>query len=170
MGSQKIRHDWACTHSIAYKPLVYNITSYQIVCEWIPKICLIILSLFYHYYAVPQWHPTPVLLPGKSHGRRSLVGCSPWSHEESDTYWATSRSLFTFMHWRRKWQPIPVFLPGESQGRRSLVGCVYGVTQSRTWLKQLSSSSSSMLCHKELPSVQVLSHLNKLRSQQCSTL
>ena len=27
-----------------------------------------------------QWHPTPVLLPGKSHGRRSLVGCSPWSH------------------------------------------------------------------------------------------
>jgi len=26
------------------------------------------------------WHPTPVLLPGKSHGRRSLVGCSPWGH------------------------------------------------------------------------------------------
>ena len=35
-----------------------------------------------------QWHPTPVLLPGKSHGRRSLVGCSPWGHEESDmTEW-----------------------------------------------------------------------------------
>ena len=33
-----------------------------------------------------QWQPTPVLLPGKSHGRRSLVGCSPWGHEESDTY------------------------------------------------------------------------------------
>ena len=31
--------------------------------------------------------------------------------------WATSLSLFTFMHWRRKWKPIPVFLPGESQGR-----------------------------------------------------
>ena len=30
------------------------------------------------------WHPTPVLLPGKSHGRRSLVGCSPWGCEESD--------------------------------------------------------------------------------------
>ena len=30
--------------------------------------------------------------------------------------WATSLSLFTFMHWRRKWQPTPVFLPGESQG------------------------------------------------------
>ena len=32
-----------------------------------------------------QWHPTPVLLPGKSHGRRSLVGYSPWGREESDT-------------------------------------------------------------------------------------
>ena len=31
--------------------------------------------------------------------------------------WATSLSLFAFMHWRRKWQPTPVFLPGESQGR-----------------------------------------------------
>ena len=42
---------------------------------------------------------------------------------------------------RRKWQPTPVFLPGESQGQGSLVGCVYGVAQSRTRLKQLSSSS-----------------------------
>ena len=32
-----------------------------------------------------QWHPTPVLLPGISHGRRSLVGCGPWGSEESDT-------------------------------------------------------------------------------------
>jgi len=32
-----------------------------------------------------QWHPTPVFLPGKSHGRRSLVGCSPWGRKESDT-------------------------------------------------------------------------------------
>ena len=37
--------------------------------------------------------------------------------------WATSLSIFTFMHWRRNWQPTPVFLPGESQGRGSLVGC-----------------------------------------------
>ena len=57
--------------------------------------------------------------------------------------WANSLSLFTFMVWRRKWQPTPVFLPGESQGRGSLVGCtVYGVAQSRTWLKWLSSSSA----------------------------
>ena len=43
--------------------------------------------------------------------------------------WATSLSLFTFMHWRRKWQPTPVFLPGESQGWWSLVGfCLWGRT------------------------------------------
>ena len=47
--------------------------------------------------------------------------------------WATSLSLFTFMHWRRKWQPTPVFLPGESQGRGSLVGCrLWGHTESDT--------------------------------------
>ena len=46
-------------------------------------------------------------------------------------HWATSLSLFTFMHWRRKWQPAPVFLPGESQGRGSLVGChLWGRTKS----------------------------------------
>ena len=47
--------------------------------------------------------------------------------------WATSLSLFTFMHWRRKWQPTPVFLPGGSQGQGSLVGChLWGCTESDT--------------------------------------
>ena len=45
-------------------------------------------------------------------------------------HWATSLSLFTFMHWRRKWQPTPVFLPGESQGWVSLAGCrLWGRTE-----------------------------------------
>ena len=45
--------------------------------------------------------------------------------------WATSFSLFTFMHWRRKWQPTPVFLRGESQGWGSLLGCrLWGRTES----------------------------------------
>ena len=41
-----------------------------------------------------RWHPTPVLLPGKSHGWRSLVGCSPWGPQESDT---TERLPFHFL-------------------------------------------------------------------------
>ena len=44
--------------------------------------------------------------------------------------WATSLSLFTFMHWRRKWKPTPVFLPGESQGQQSPMGCrLWGCTE-----------------------------------------
>ena len=70
-------------------------------------------------------------------GRLQSMGSLRVGHD-----WATSLSLFTFMHWRRKWQPTPVFLPGESQGRGSLVAAVYGVAQSRTRLKWLSSSST----------------------------
>ena len=45
----------------------------------------IMLSLYYLVARRRQWHPTPVLLPGKSHGQRSLVGYSPWGRQESDT-------------------------------------------------------------------------------------
>ena len=51
-------------------------------------------------------------------GRLQSMGSLIVGHD-----WATSLSLFTFMHWGRKWQPTPVFLPGESQGRRSLLAC-----------------------------------------------
>ena len=71
-------------------------------------------------------------------GRLQFMGSQRVGHD-----WATSLSLFTFMHWRRKWQPTPVFLPGESQGWGSLVGFCRGVAQSRAWLKWLSSSSIS---------------------------
>ena len=57
--------------------------------------------------------------------------------------WATL--LFTFMHWRRKWQSTPVFLPGESRDGGAWWAAVSGVAQSRTWLKRLSSSSSSRM-------------------------
>ena len=61
-------------------------------------------------------------------GRLQSMGSLRVGHD-----WATSLSLFTFMHWRRKWQPTPVFLPGESQGRRGLVGCrLWGRTESDT--------------------------------------
>ena len=90
-----------------------------------------------------QWHPTPLFLPGKSHGRRSLVGCSPWGRKESDT---TER-----LHFHSSLSCV-----GEGNGNPLQCSClenprdggawwaaVYGVAQSRTRLKQLSSSSSS---------------------------
>ena len=57
--------------------------------------------------------------------------------------WATSLSLFIFMHWRRKRQPTPVFLPENPRDGGAWWAAVYGVAQSRTRLKWLSSSSSS---------------------------
>ena len=92
-----------------------------------------------------HWHPTPVLLPGKSHGRRSLVGYIQSMRSRRVLHdWVTSLSLFTFMRWRRKWQPTPVFLPGESQGQGSLVGCrLRGHTASdMTVLRPMSESPS----------------------------
>ena len=95
------------------------------------------------YYWRRQWHPTPVLLPGKSHGRRSLVRCSPWGREQSD--W-TERLHFQFS----------LSCVGEGNGNPLQCSClenprdvgaqwaaVYGAAQSRTQLKRLSSSSSS---------------------------
>ena len=73
-------------------------------------------------------------------GRLQSTGSRRVGHD-----WATSLSLFTFLHWRRKWQPTPVFLPGESQGRQSLVSCRLWVAQSWTRLKRLSSSSNSII-------------------------
>ena len=73
---------------------------------------------------------TPVFLPRESRGQRSLVGCCPWGHTESDT---TEAPKHAYTLWRKKWQPTPVFLPGESQGQRSLVDCcLWGRTESDT--------------------------------------
>ena len=108
-------------------------------------------------------HPTPVLLPGKSLGRRSLVGCSPCGREESDmTEWL----LFHFS----------LSCIGEGNGNPLQCSClenprdggtwwaaVYGVTQSRTRLKRLSSSSFVIIINKKLSliiiSQMVISHL-----------
>ena len=80
-----------------------------------------------------QWHPTPVLLPGKSHGWRSLEGCSPCGCWGSDI---TEQLHFHFSLsciGRRKWHPTPVLLPGECHGQRSLVGfSPWGCTESDT--------------------------------------
>ena len=89
-----------------------------------------------------QWHPTPVLLPRKSHGWKNLVGYCPWGREESDT---TERPHFHFSF----------SCIGEGNGNPLQCSClenprdggagwaaVYGVAQSWTRLRRLSSSSS----------------------------
>ena len=84
---------------------------------------------------MPIWQPTPVLLPGKSHGRRSLVGCNPWGHEELDT---TEQLHFHFS----------LSCTGEGNGNPLQYSClenprdggawwaaIYGVAQSQTQLR-----------------------------------
>ena len=92
-----------------------------------------------------QWHPTPLLLPGKSHWQRTLVGCSPWGRQESD--------MTEWLHFH-----FSLSRTGEGNGNRLQCSClenprvggawwaaIYGVTQNCTWLKQRSSSSYSSI-------------------------
>ena len=90
-----------------------------------------------------QWHPTPVLLPGESHGQRSLVGCSPWGCQESDT---TERLHFHFSLsciGEGNGNPLQCSCQENPRDGEAWLAAVYGVAQSRTRLKRLSSSSSS---------------------------
>ena len=83
----------------------------------------------------------PVLLPGKSHGRRSLVGCSPWGRQESDT---TERLPFHFSLsciGEGYGNPLQYSCLENPRDRGAWWAAVYGVAQSRTRLMRLSSSS-----------------------------
>src|SRR5574337_497514 len=96
-----------------------------------------------------QWYPTPVLLLGKSHGQRCLVGCSPWGREESET---TERLHFHFSlscTGEGNGNPLQCSCLENPRDRGTWCAAIYGVAQSRTRLKQL-SSSSSMVCWSEL--------------------
>ena len=90
-----------------------------------------------------QWHPTPVLLHGESHGRRTLVGCSPWGREVLDT---TERLHFHFSLLcigEGNGNPLQCSYLENPRDGGAWWAAVYGVAQSQTWLKRLSSSSSS---------------------------
>ena len=89
-----------------------------------------------------QWHPTPVFLPGKSHGWRSLVGCSPWGRKESDT---TERLHFHFSlscTGEGNDNPLQYSCLENPRDRGAWWAAIYGVTRSWTRLKRLSSSIS----------------------------
>ena len=111
--------------------------------------CCFMLVLFI-FLCVPllslrrrQWQPTPVFLPGKSHGRRSLVGCSPWGHKGSDT---TEQLHFHFSLsciGEGNGNPLQCSWQENPRNRGAWWAAIYGVTQSQTRLKRLSSSSSN---------------------------
>ena len=89
-----------------------------------------------------QWQPTPVLLPGKSQGWRSLVGCSLWGYEESDmTEWLHFHCLLSCIE-EGNGSPLQCSCLENPRDGGAWWAAVYGVAQSRTRLKRLSSSSS----------------------------
>ena len=66
--------------------LVHSFRKYLLRSHYVPALILVtkdpwVRKIFWRR----AWQPTPVFLPGKSHGQRSLTGCSPWGHKESDT-------------------------------------------------------------------------------------
>src|SRR5574340_974059 len=89
-----------------------------------------------------QWHHTPVLLPGKSHGWRGLVGCSPWGHEESDTIERLHFHFSLSCTGEGNGNPLQCSCLENPRDRGAWWAAIYGVAQSRTRLKRLSSSSS----------------------------
>ena len=92
-----------------------------------------------------QWHPTPVLLPGKSHRQRSLVGCSPWGRWESDTTeWLHSHFLLSYIG-EGNGNPLQRSCLENLRDGGAWWAAVYGVAQSRTQLKRLRSSSILMI-------------------------
>ena len=116
-----------------------------------------VMSLLYFLICCLGWSSEKAMAPHSS----TLAWKIPWAEEPGRLQsmgslrvgydWATSLSHFTFMHWRRKWQPTPVFLPGESQGWGAWWTAIYGVAQSQTRLKWVSSSCSSRLVITFLP-------------------
>ena len=85
-----------------------------------------------------QWHPTPVLLPGKSHGQRSLVGCSPWGRKELDmTEWLTFTFHFHALEKEMATHSCSCLENPRDSG--AWWAAVYGVAPSWTRLKRLSS-------------------------------
>ena len=96
-----------------------------------------------------QWQPTPVLLPGKSHGQMSLVGCSAWGREESDV---TERLHFHFSLsciGEANGNPLQCSFLENPRERGAWWAAISGVAQSRTQMNGLSSSSNSSSSRQE---------------------
>ena len=88
-----------------------------------------------------QWHSTPVLSPGKSHGRRSLVGCRPRGRYEWDMTERLHFHVSFSCTGEGNGNPLQCSCLEKPRDRGAWWAAIYGVTQSRTRLKRLSSSS-----------------------------
>ena len=92
-----------------------------------------------------KWQPTPMFLPGKSHGWRSLVGCSPWGREELDmTEWLHFHFSLSCIE-EGNGNPLQCSCLDNPRDGGVWWAAIYGVAQSQTQLKRLSSSSSNDL-------------------------
>ena len=102
-------------------------------------------GVFYLHFIVPiqrrWWHPTPLLLPGKSHGWRSLVGWSPWGRWELDTIERFHFHLSLSCIGEGNGNPLQCSCLENPRDGGAWWAAVSGVAQSRTRLKQLSSSN-----------------------------
>ena len=96
-------------------------------------------------YRRRQWHPTPVLLPGKSHGQKSLEGCSLWGRWGLDTTEWLHFHFSLSCNGEGNGNPLQCSCLENSRDAGAWWAAVYGVAQSRTQLKWLSSSSSSSM-------------------------
>ena len=130
---------------------IYSVT-YITYTHYIYIVVYIVITFIYvigYIYWRRQWHPTPVLVPGKSRGRRSLVGCSPWGREELDT---TERLPFHFSlscFGEGNGNPLQCCCLENPRDGGAWWAAVYGVAQSRTRLKRLSSRAyiSTRICN-----------------------
>ena len=95
-----------------------------------------------------QWHPTPVLLPGKSHGQRSLEGCSLWSRWGSDTTEWLHFHFSLSCTGERNGNPLQCSCLENPRDRGVWWAAIYGVAQSRTRLKW---SIHGIKLHRTIP-------------------
>ena len=112
----------------------------------LPEICNmnIFLTIVIIIVQRRQWQATPVLLPRKFHGWRSLVGRSPWDRQES-TRLSDFTFTFHFHNGEGNGNPLQCSCLENPKDGRAWWAAVYGAAQSRTRLKRLSSSSSIII-------------------------
>ena len=132
--------------------LIHKLAAIRITCRGL--VCLNSAAMVLLRIILSSGTPEKAMAPHPS----TLAWKIPWTEDgglksmgllRAGHDWATSLSLFTFMHWRRQWQPTPVFLPGESQGQGGLVGCrLWGRTVRHDWSDLAAAAAAAVGPHQ----------------------